>query len=298
MRRPDFFIVGAPKCGTTALNIYLREHPQVFMSPRKEAHHFGTDIYSPRWARGEAEYLALFAGARAEKRVGEASVWQLFSQRAAREIKAFEPHAQIIIMLRNPTEMIYSLHSERLYSVSEDITDFAAALAAEPDRRRGLRLPAYPYPVEGLIYRDVGKYTAQVARFFNEFGRERVRVIIYDDFKRDAAAEFRATCEFLDVDAGFRPETKVINSNKRIRSRRVLSWIDSPPPFIRRLGAPLTPRNARHWVLRKIRRANTSYEPRAPMSEGLRRELQAEFAPEVERLSELLGRDLTHWSRS
>ena len=85
MKRPDFFIVGAPKGGTTAMNNYLRQHPQIFMSPRKEAHHFGADLYAPHWARDEAAYLALFAGAGDEKRIGEASVWYLLSQHAAGE---------------------------------------------------------------------------------------------------------------------------------------------------------------------------------------------------------------------
>src|SRR5882672_1680365 len=114
MRKPDCFIVGAPRCGTTAMYTYLGQHPEIFMSARKEPHFFGTDLSSPALVRDEQQYLSLFAKAQNEKRAGEASVFYLYSQRAAREIHAFCPSARIIIMLRNPVEMMYSLHSRHL----------------------------------------------------------------------------------------------------------------------------------------------------------------------------------------
>ncbi|MFQ5570582.1 MAG: sulfotransferase, partial [Rhodothermales bacterium] len=113
MCRPDFFIVGAPKCGTTAMFRYLQEHPEIYL-PKKEFHHFGSDLRPPNYQgrnRDRAVYLSLFAGVTTEKRIGEASVWYLYSKKAAREIKAFAPEADVIIMLRNPVEMMYSLYS-------------------------------------------------------------------------------------------------------------------------------------------------------------------------------------------
>ncbi|NLF38083.1 sulfotransferase, partial [bacterium] len=105
MRLPDFFIVGAPKSGTTALHAYLGRHPSIFVPARKEPHFFGSDIVSPAFVRDRDAYLSLFAGATTEARVGEASIWYLYSKRAAREIKEFNPDARIIIMLRNPVDM-------------------------------------------------------------------------------------------------------------------------------------------------------------------------------------------------
>jgi len=134
MRRPNFFIVGAPKCGTSALFAYLNQHPQVFMAHLKELHFFGTDVRYP--ARPTLDqYLLHFAKAREELRVGEASTSYLFSQSAAQEIRAFNPAARIVIMLRNPVDMMYSLHSEMLYWLNEDIEDFEAALEAEEKRK-------------------------------------------------------------------------------------------------------------------------------------------------------------------
>ena len=165
MRTPNLFIVGAPKCGTTSLDNYLRQHPDVFMSPKKEPHYFGSDLYAPRFIRDWETYRVLFSGATDEAVVGEASVWYLYSQNAAREIHSVCPNAKIIIMLRNPVDQMHSLHSQRLYSGLETIRDFEDALAAEADRKRGQRIPPHAHPVEGLFYGDVASYAYQVERY-------------------------------------------------------------------------------------------------------------------------------------
>ena len=119
MRKPDFFIVGAPKGGTTAMNAYLGQHPEIFIAERKELHFFGTDLdfSSPRIT--QEQYLSCFSEVQNEKRVGETSVWYLYSKQAAVEIKKFCPSANIIIMLRNPVDMLYSQHSQFLYNGNE-----------------------------------------------------------------------------------------------------------------------------------------------------------------------------------
>src|ERR1700686_4114710 len=175
MRKPDFFMVGAPKCGTTALYRCLQAHPDIFVPERKEPHHFGTDLYSPTYVRNLDEYLSLFAGAEEKKRVGEASVWYLYSKCAAAEIRAFHPHASVIMMLRNPVDMLYSLHSQHLYNGTEEIVDFADALSAEADRKKGRRLPEGVPAVERLFYREVAKYRDQVGRYLRAFGSANVK---------------------------------------------------------------------------------------------------------------------------
>lgn len=139
MRKPDFFIVGAPRCGTTSRKIYLDKHPEIFMALGREPHFFGTDFYSPSYILDERTYLSLFATANNEKRVGEKSVWYLSSKRATAEIKEFQTSASIIIILQNPVEMIYSFHNLLFNRGFEDLDDFKAALEAEEDRKRGLR---------------------------------------------------------------------------------------------------------------------------------------------------------------
>src|ERR1051325_3379611 len=107
-RRPDFFIVGAPKCGTTAMNGYLRQHPQIFMPERKDITYFGTDLKFERSRISYDEYISLFQDANDALRIGESSVWYMYSKTAAEEIKSFSPSASIIVMLRNPVDMLYA----------------------------------------------------------------------------------------------------------------------------------------------------------------------------------------------
>ncbi len=215
------------------MNDYLNQHPEIFMCKIKESHFLGTDLYS--LIKDESEYLQLFSEARDEKRIGESSVWYLYSKHSAQEIEAFCPSARIIIMLRSPVDMIYSLHSQLLYVGIEDLEDFEEALSVEEDRKKGLRLPEKPSFIEGLFYREVGKYTDQVQRYVDVFGWEKIKIIIYDDFKSDTAGSYRETCEFLGVDSEFEPEFRVINPNKRVRSKAARSFLADPPRIMRKL---------------------------------------------------------------
>jgi len=295
LKRPDFFLVGAPKCGTTAMDHYLKQHPEVFVPHRKEPQFFGTDLRSPVFVRDEAEYLALFEAARGEKRVGETSVWSLYSGRAVREISRFEPDASVIAMLRNPVEMIPSLHSQFLYTGNEDIEDLKEALDAEDDRKRGRRVPRTATFVQGLFYRETARYAEQLERYFDVFGRERVQVILFDDLRRDTAGVYAETLRFLGVDPSFRPGFEVVNPNKRVRSKALRNVSKHPGRAVRAFARALVPRPARHALVRAIDRHNTLYEPSRSADVATLAQLRAEFTPEVERLGELLGRDLRGW---
>jgi len=294
MRKPDVFIVGASKCGTTAMYDYLKQHPEIFMSPEKEPMYFCTDLIPHR--RSEEEYLKLFYGAGKEKRVGEASSSYLYSQHAAREIKSFSPSARIIIMLRNPVEMLHARHAQLYYHCIEDIEDFREALDAEQDRKDGRRPAKVEHSIRNLFYRESAKYAEQIRRYQEVFPAHRIRIIIFDDFKSDPAQAYRETCQFLDVSTEFEPEFVITNANKRIRSRFLQELLEIPGPRLRKLGRPLTPRSLRHKVMNQLRHLNSTTKPREPMDSNLRRALQAELAPEVMQLSELLDRDLSHWS--
>ncbi len=294
-RKPNFFIVGAPKCGTTAMNDYLEKHPEIFIPEIKEVHFFGSDLHFTKGAlRDPDAYLALFQGAR-ESRLGEASVWYLYSRSAATEIHAFNPDAKIIVMLRDPVDMLYSQHSQFLYNGNEDILDFREALAAEGERKAGRRIPATAHLTDGLFYSETVKYAEQVGRYFKTFGRDNVHVILYDDFRADLPGTYRETLRFLGVREGFAPEFAVVNPNKRARSKTLRNFVQEPPEGVKRLGRLFFPRSVRQRVMKRLDQANIRYEARAPLDPALRAELRHRFAPEVEKLSRLLGRELP-WS--
>ena len=117
-KRPNLFIVGAPKCGTSSLHYHLSKHPEIYMSRYKEPHFFGKDLtrLNKIFYTNEKEYLSLFNIVKEEKIIGESSPQYLYSYSAPREIKEFNPESKIIILLRNPINMIYSYHSQLLYS--------------------------------------------------------------------------------------------------------------------------------------------------------------------------------------
>ena len=220
----------------------------------------------------------------------------LYSKCAAAEIKEFCPEARIIIMLRDPVEMLHSKHSQSIFSGNEVINDFEEALEAEADRRLGRRIPRGVKLDATLFYRDIGRYAEQVQRYFDVFGRENVHVIVYDDFQDDTASVYRETLRFLGVDQEFQPCFEVKNPNKVVRNHVLHRILRSPQSPLVRIGRLIVPFRFHRKVTVAFRGIYTSYVPRPPMNPGLRLRLQAEFAPEVERLSELLGRDVTHWS--
>jgi hypothetical protein len=295
---PEFLIVGAPRCGTTALYHYLKQHPQVFMPGVKEVHFFGSDLdFRLDNYRLDAEgYQALFSGAESGQCRGEASVWYLYSESAAEEIAVRRPDTRIIVMLRNPVDVMYSLHSQFVYEGNEDIRDFAKALEAEESRRRGERIPPSAYLAQGLLYRRVVGFADQLQRFLKAFGRERVQVVIYDDFKDDTAGAFREVVRFLGVDDDFLPAFDIVNPNKQIRSRYLQRLMLNPPALTRRLSRLLRiPRSWRKLIYDRILGLNTRFIRRKNMQPELRARLQEEVREEVGRLGELLKRDLGFW---
>lgn len=281
---------------------YLGQHPDIFMA-RKEMHHFGQDlVFAAKFYRRDLEaYLAEFDGRGTQRRAGESSVWYLFSQEAAREIKAFNPEAKIIIMLRQPVEMMYSLYHNFRYDANEQLGSFEEALEAEERRKAGKCLSRQSYFAQGLQYREVVRYTEQVRRYFDVFGRERVQVLLFDDFAADPGAACRQTLGFLGVDpAALKTDFTVVNSAKTVKSP-ALRWLMREP--VLRVTA-LKMRPALPWVFAglqrlesRLQKMNNQEKKPAPMAPEVRERLRREFEPEIERLAQLLGRDLSHWAK-
>ena len=293
--RPDFFIVGAFKSGTTALYEYLRAHPQIFMPFHKEPNFFGEDLTRHYGRLSRAEYLALFRNAKPGQRVGEASTWYLYSSTAAREIADFSPGAQIIVLLRNPVDVMYAQHSQLLFRADETLTDFEAALEAEDARRRNAEPVLPPARPETLFYRHSVHFAEQIERYIDCFGRSRVQVVLFEDLITDTASTYRDVLSFLGVDATFQPELPPHNQNRRVRFGPIQRLIFRPPGPL--LGAARRLRRYRlvHRLREGVLRLNSRAEKRPALNPALRRKLLAEFAPEIERLSLIIGRDLSAW---
>ena len=296
-RKPNLFIVGAPRCGTTAMHRYLGAHPRILMSRVKEPTYFGSDLLLVNVARPTLDdYLANFSGKDEAVWRGEASVHYLFSRRAAAEIKAFSPEARILILLRDPVAYLYSLHHIAVFTGQEEIRDFAAALAAAPLRRQGLSIPRRVLILDFLDYLETARFSEQVTRYLDVFGPERVKILLLDDLRADPAAVYREVLAFLDLSPEGERAFPVVNACRRLRSpalRRLSKGIQRT--VARVLGTGTLADRACRRLLHPVDRWNLA-DPR-PMDRQLRNQLIEQFEPEVRRLGALLGRDLSHWSR-
>jgi Sulfotransferase domain len=292
MRKPDFFIVGAPKCGTTALYSYLKSHPEVFMSLIKEPQFFAEETISdPQAIRSFGDYRELFAGATTERRVGEASTAYVSSRCAPGRIKSFQPDTQIIIMLRHPVDMMYSLHGTLYSGGVEAIAGFAEALRQdEREKADGPRLSGRHVEPP---YRLMAAYASQVERYFQVFGRDRVCVLLYDDFKAQPSRVFRSVLRFLDLSTDFEPRFCVVNPSPQARSKAVQKLLRKPPSSVHSLVHAILPVSIRRFIGESLMKLNDRALP--PIDPALRLRLIADFEPEVRRLSRLLGRDLSAW---
>jgi hypothetical protein len=303
-RRPDFFIVGQPKSGTTALYEMLRPHPQIYMPDSKEPWFLATELLErcpPRPGGTPAtlqEYLSWFDSAGPGQLIGEASALYLWSRTAAGRIFDLQPQARIIAVLREPASLLRSLHLQFVQTYVETETDFRKAISLEDSRREGRNISRHSYWPKALLYSDHARYVEQLHRYDSLFPRAQMLVLIYDDFRRDNEGTVRSVMRFLGVDDTLPIELSDANPSVQVRSRtlRDLMHAVSVGRGPLSLGAKraikaVTPRGARRSALRAAQSRLLFVDPQPP-DERFNAELRRRFKPEVVALSEYLGRDL------
>jgi hypothetical protein len=269
---PTYLIAGLPKCGTTALAAYLETHPEVFVAPQKEVHFF-----DQHFARGIPWYRSQFAGATAERAVGEATPTYMMRDDTVARIASVVPDVRLIVVLRNPVDRALSHYWWMRGAVGFERRDFEVAARAEMlDPTGATTRPHFGY-LEG------SRYAAHLDRLYRSFPPQAVHVVIAEDLRRAGQATFAGVCRFLGVTDDFQPPNigAVVNRAFRRRSEtlhlamlrtRAWRWL----PMAR-------------WIDHR-NRVELSYEPLDP---GLRHELMAWFSEDTARLSAALGRDLS-----
>lgn len=291
-RRPNFFILGAPKCGTTSMAGWLQTHPQVFISRLKEPHYFNTD--DRQCIRTLDPYERLFAAAGPEHRaIGEASVWYLYSEVAVTNILKYQPQARFIVMLRNPMEMAPALHAEMLLSGHENIRDFHQAWHVQEDRCRGQMLPRLTWATRRLQYGTVCSLGAQLQRLFSIVGKERVLTVFLDDMVSDPRQSYLRTLRFLDLDDDGRVTFPALNTSRVLRWPRLVRTL-----FILGQLKAYAGISVNFGLSRQLVRASHRQSPRQTLPQATRDMLSNYFADDILLLQELVGRDLRHWVTS
>ena len=311
---PNFILAGAGESGTTSLYCYLKQHPQVHMSPVKEPNFFAAaDILSlPDFKPVEEgqlssllaeierqeclqsqisitkweDYLRLFQNVRDQVAIGEASVMYLWFPSAAPAIHRTLPRAKLIFLLRDPTERLYTLYLRTLRTGHRaTFRDWVLqAMQTKPDRRQGMQ----PHPVP----LDCGLYATHLQQFFDVFPREQIRIYLYEAYRADARAVLRDIFEFLGVDADHPIDL----------SRRHNETVVPRFPVLHRLRrrilgeAPLT-----EWlpapVSRTIRGIYNRGKEHFALAPDDRRMVIDYYREEILRAQDLIGRDLSAWLR-
>lgn len=298
MTLPNFLIIGAAKAGTTSLYYYLKQHPDVFMSPIKEPIFFAAEsgeieypgpdgralsrAANPGAVTTVEEYEALFAGVGNEKAVGEASPMYLYVPTAARRIQTHVPDAKLIAILRDPAERAYSAFLQRVREGREPAGSFREALGEEEARiRAGWGL--------GYHYKSRGFYYEQLRRYYETFGPEQIRVYLYEELGKNPVGVAQDIFRFLGVDDAFIPDTSARHNTAGVpRSAAARALVRRLKPVTLAVRPLLW-----HGVLRALRRRVFVDPP--PMPEENRRELAGVYREDVEKLRGLIGRDLSGW---
>ena len=288
--KPNFFIVGAAKCGTTAWYEYLRQHPDIYFPDVKEPHFFSTDMEGYRQVTSASEYRSLFASAGSHKVIGEASVMYLYSTVAAEAIHAFNPDAKILILLREQEDYLPALHHQYLYNFRESIEDFEQVWRLS-ENRPPETIPKTCREPRLLDYAAVGRFDEQVERYLAVFPPGQVRVVYFRDWTSDPRKTYLSLLDFLGLDDDGKTDFPRINEAKAHRFKWLARMIAFRPKFTEVLIRPirkLAGRQRLKLAARTLRLlASKGYQTK--ISPELRDEIRRYYEADNRRLNDRLA---------
>ena len=283
----DFFIVGAPKSGTTSLYHYLSEHPQVEMSSQKEPDYFSDKAIHEQgmyYAKNRVDTLDKYESLFVQKEsvvYGEASVSYLFYENVAEDIKKYNPNAKIIIMLRNPIERAFShyLMDYRLGLISDSFENVLAKISKHKNAH--------------LFYQqyiEVSKYAKQIQRYLDFFKKENILFIDYEDFKKNVSKTVDQVYNFLNISTEFvadintKHNTFIMPKNKIIRL--IYSFV-----FLRKILTFLFP----VYLVKNISVLLFKSDKKPELLKETRIQLRKIFNEDIKNLEEVLSKDYSKW---
>jgi len=300
MASPNFFLVGAPKCGTTSLYAWLATHPNVFIPKEKEPDFFADEKLYRNVSTLE-DYMALYEPADGNTEftaIGDASTTYIQTNGALENIRAFNPDAKIVIAVRNPIDVVQSMHSHRLFFQAEDIEDFEQAWRMGPEREQGRSLPKTARPLDHteMTYMEFGQLGKRVKHALEIFPANQVHVVVFDDMKADPMGTYRSLLEFLGLEYDGRDTFDVKNVSRSHGKAGFLSRMLTGMPrpvsnLLRKIGLKNTGLGDK--LLAKV----TTKTERPVLDPRFRDELADFFRPDVQILESVLNRDLSKWTR-
>ncbi|MFO7971598.1 MAG: sulfotransferase [Desulfobacterales bacterium] len=299
MKKPNFFIIGAARAGTTSLYYYLQQHPDIYMSPNKEPRFFAFEgqnelvgafgvrkisPYSNNWN----QYLKLFEKAANEKAVGEASTLYLYHHKAPAKIHSRIPDAKLIAILRNPVERALSHYLYNIRRGGEPCSSFEEAVAAEEDR---IKMGWAPY----FHYRPMGRYAEQIERYFNFFPPDQLRIYLYEDMAADSLGVVKDIFKFLAVNSEFVPNVSVVYNPSGKSKISFISKVLKRQFSIKSVTKRFIPKSLRSRISEWEQWRNVKPISKPSISPEFSKDLIDYYSEDILRLQEMIGRDLCHW---
>lgn len=293
---PNFIILGAAKSGTTALYHYLKQHPQIYLSPIKETEFFafeGEELNFqgpkdlPRLSITTLEdYQAQFKDVGDETAIGEASPVYLYSSKAPERIHNYLPDAKLIVILRDPIERAYSQFLMFIRDGREPLQNFMQAVDEEDTR-------IAQNWAWGWHYLQLGLYHQQLKRYFERYPQEKIKIYLYEELKSNSAGVLKDIFDYLEVDDTFIPNTSVKHNISGIPQNKLIqSWLYEKN-IIKKIVKPFLPEKLRKDIFIKLKKKQTLRKPE--LSSEVRQPLLPFFQEDILRLQELIGKDLSGW---
>lgn len=297
---PNFFIIGGPKCGTTALSEYLRQHPNVCLSAPKEPMYFATDIPYLRLVKNEEDYLRCYAHCSSKQdliAIGEGSALYLLSNQAISGILQFNPAAKFIIMVRNPMHMAVSMHSQTLFYGDEDVQSFENAWAMQDLRAKGEKIPARCRDPILLQYAHICMLGKQLERALSLIPRGQCHVVVFDDMVSKPRQAYLQVLEFLGLPDDGREHFPKVNERKAVKWPWMMDVLARPPEWLMNASLRL-----KHFlgvktlgINRAIVTINSSTPRPIPIGHETNEAMLQKFSDDIDLLGRLLRRDLNEW---
>ncbi len=294
---PDFFVVGASKAGTSSMYHYLDVHPEIYI-PAKEPNFFAVNgvklpLNGPgdrEWYEGayveEDDYRSLFEGAQQYKISGEASPTYLHSKHAPKKIYEHVPDARLIAILRDPAERAFS-HYRHFTEKGLETESFEQAVEQEEERLdAGWFWPRYV---------EAGRYEEQILRYLEYFSEDQLRIYLFREFTGNTREVMRDVYQFLGVNPEKGPSEYVKRGVSGVPKFSALEYVLSGRNPISQVAKKYAPESLKNAAI-KLRNMNKS-KAGSDMSEEVRERIVEELRPNINKLEDLIERDLSEWKQ-
>ncbi|MBO72093.1 MAG: hypothetical protein CMD35_00615 [Flavobacteriales bacterium] len=290
---PHFLIIGAPKCGTTALHYYLSQHPELNLSP-KEIHFFGKDLGYKVNRPTLDEYQSHFKETGLN---GDGSVWYLYSDSIYQELSELNIHPKIIVLLRNPIEVSYALHSQNIVDANENVSDFEKALQLEDIRKKGDKLPPYVDPPRTVYYKETGNFLPRIKKLYDNIPRKDIFIGLQSELKSNTEQFVKKVEQFLGISNYNSYNFEPVNENKIVKNKKLHRYIKKPATIHKKLFRTFIPsRTIRKWAVDKVYSSNLKHTKRQSMSEKTKQKLKSYFYKNNELLNKIIDCDVSSWN--